>query len=52
MYLPDMLVPFDKTTLLHFQDVWLQVICAMFVCPSSWHIVISTNQCSDMAEEV
>jgi len=31
MYLPDMLVPFDKSTFLHIQDVWLQVIGAMFV---------------------
>ena len=46
-----MLLPFDKITFLHIQDVWLQVIGAMFVCPSSWHIVITTDQCSDMAEE-
>ena len=51
MYLPDMLVPFDKSTFLHIQDVWLQLTGAMLVCPSSWRIVNTTNQCSDMAEE-
>ena len=51
MYLPDTLLPIDKSTSRHIQDVWLRVIGATFVCPSSWHIIVTSNRYSDVAEE-